>query len=129
MNPNANPEIVAPRPSSATDLPELELHDAGDALDVTLSARPGESYLIVAGPEPGSVLLPGLPFEVDLGPDVDSIVLAFEGQLETTGRVTHRMELPETPDPEGQSWYWQAILFGPEGLAKTALSAISLASR
>jgi len=125
MNPNANPEIAAPRSKSANDLPELELHDAGEGLDVTLRARAGESYLIVAGPEPGRVLLPGLPFEVDLGPDVDSLVLAFEGRLEASGTVTHRLTLPED-GLDNQSWYWQALLFGPDGLAKSALSEIAL---
>ena len=103
-------------------LPHLVVTDTlkpRDVIDVAITGRPGEAYFILLAPEAGSVSVGGLPFDLDLGPDLASLSMQFMGVLPASGVATHSVTTPPDGTLYTQDFFWQALTFGSPLPAKS----------
>ncbi len=92
-------------------LPHLVATDTvapGDMVHVDLFGRVGSAFCVVLGPEPGPITIPGVPFPVDLGPDMRSFTTTMTGDV-LTGVVSASFVTPASTAFVGQDFYWQAF--------------------
>ena len=110
---------------TATLAPSLSVSSEvtpGGIVSLSLKGLPHERFLLLAAPETGPIQLGQFPVPVDLGPSQQALILAIEGTLDGSGRTRRKLEVPDDPVLPGNTLYWQALLFGPKGLAKTNLA-------
>lgn len=108
---------------SAALLPQLAVEDevfAGQTGRLDLDLLPQASFLVALAPGSGPLTVPGVPFALDLGPDLASISVLTAGLGPSSGEYEATLQVPDDPGLIGQTIYWQAYSSEPRfGLRKS----------